>query len=137
MVPSPPVLRLGRLVVQGGKFAYEPGAARFEAAAGRDAEFALLYHFEEASRDEEHLRVRLTVDLGGKRLGACQAEVHDTPLLKDVVKGSLTLLAPMSAKGTVQGLAVIEASYATGSWGNDPKEARALREAHRFEVRAL
>lgn len=132
----PPTLRLGTLTAKGGGFAFEAAKGPFEARAGEEAEFALLYTFEEASREREQLRVRLTLDLGGQRVGACQVEVHDRPFVKDVVRGNLSLLAKVPRGPKVEGAFVVEALYAVGGWApGEVAKDTGLREAHRFEVR--
>lgn len=56
------VLRLGVLRSVGGRFEYMPARALPALRVNEDAEFEVVWHYEEASHARETFRVRLALD---------------------------------------------------------------------------
>lgn len=133
-----PILTVGTLTIKGDQFAFAPAPGHtFEVKAGEEFEVGLVYQYEEASADRESAAVRFTARLGSTELGAKDARIEDRPVVKDVERGTLALVARLPRGGEVQGTFRIEAGSASAPWGGEaPAKGKAFERTGTFRVRA-
>lgn len=125
MEPRRQEFRVGKLVVQGDRFAFEPEASlKFEGRTGDIASVYLHYGYEEASRLKETLDLKFSVEFNGKRLGTRSTRIEDSRVVKDEQWGLLKYETNLDTKGTLKGAFTIEATYEKGLWSGKGENAR-------------
>lgn len=133
---EPRTVKVGRLVVKGQQFAFEPAPAlRVQAKPGEELEFVLTYQFDEASPRKEALALSLEVRLPGAGGGRGDAVVEDRPGLVDSVLGSVPVRVRLDKPGEHQGSFAVEARYTEQPWGGGAPTQAEFHRAGTFTVR--
>lgn len=118
------VLRLGVLRAVGGKIEFTPAPAPPPVKVNEDAEFEVVWHYEEADRSRETFRVRLAIRGLGEP-ASVQAAVDDNPLGTEDAWGRLRIPVRVPVRGAIDVAWDLRAAYRSGSWtgatidGND------------------
>lgn len=117
MEPKRHEFKVGKLVVNGSKFEFQPEATMtFTAKPGDVGDLYLQYGYREASKEKETLTLNFTVELDGKTLGTRRTKIEDSRIVTDEQWGLLKHETTLITKGTLKGKYTIEASYEKGAW---------------------
>lgn len=109
------VLRLGVLRAIGGRFQFDPTPNLPDLKVNEDAEFEVVWHYEEVSRARETFRVRLELDGLGAPV-AVQAAVDDVPVSTEDAWGRLRAPFRIASRGAAKVHYDLRAAYRAGSW---------------------